>query len=136
MAGVLAGVFAWVSFFFAGSGAPELWKGLGGEWWSVPFQVVTGGVAVGAMAALWGRRFGLARILAGLQIVLMIWGWGFAQYPYIVPPDLTLTNAAGPDSVLGPVLIILAAGVVLVVPAFAFLYSLFMRPQADVKAIE
>lgn len=136
VAGVLVAVFAWVSFFFAGAGAPELWKGLGGEWWSFPFQVVTGGVAVGAMAALWMGRFGLARILAGLQVVLMIWGWGFAQYPYIVPPDLTLTNAAGPDSVLGPVLIILAAGVVLVVPAFAFLYSLFMRPHGEAKTGE
>lgn len=124
-AGVLVGVFAWVCFYFAGTGAPELWKGLGGEWWSLPFQVVTGGVAVAAMAALWWGRFALARILAGLQVTLMIWGWGFAQYPYIVPPDLTLTNSAGPDSVLGPVLIALIAGLILVIPAFAFLYSLF-----------
>ena len=52
--------------------------------------------AVAAIWALWSRRFRLARVAAAAQVSLILWGWALAQYPYLVPPDLTIRAAAAP----------------------------------------
>ena len=129
-AAVAVGAMALVSFIFSGTGAPSIRRGLAREWWSIPFQAVTGLAALGAIGALWTRRFGLARILAMAQVTLILWGWGLAQFPYLVEPDLTFASAAAPDSVLRPMVVALAAGVVLLGPSLAYLYHVFKAPRA------
>src|SRR2546423_15544226 len=37
----------------------------------------------------WFRRFGLARIAAIGQVTLILLGWGLAQYPNLITPDVT-----------------------------------------------
>ncbi len=128
-AAVAVGAMALVSFIFSGTGAPSIRRGLAREWWSIPFQAVTGLAALGAIGALWTRRFGLARILAMAQVTLILWGWGLAQFPYLVEPDLTFASAAAPDSVLRPMVVALAAGVVLLGPSLAYLYHVFKAPR-------
>ena len=59
-----------------------------------------------------------------LQVTLILFGWGLAQYPYLVTPDLTFSNTAAPNTVLRPLLIVLIAGGLLV-PAFWYLYTVF-----------
>src|SRR6185295_5167546 len=113
------------------SGAPSIRRGLASQWWSLPFQVLTGLVAVGAMAALATRRFALARILAMTQVTLILWGWGRAQFPFLVEPDLTFESAAAPAAVLRALLVALAAGIVVLGPSLAYLYRVFKaRPHA------
>src|SRR6185312_609378 len=46
--------------------------------------------------ALWKRRYGVARIAAAAEVALILWGWGVAQFPYMLPPDLTIAGAAAP----------------------------------------
>ena len=41
-------------------------------------------------------------------------GWGVAQWPYLIVPDLTAAEAAAPKSSLGPIAIGLAVGAALV----------------------
>jgi cytochrome d ubiquinol oxidase subunit II len=77
------------------------------------------------MGALWVRRYRLARALAMAQAVLILWGWGLAQYPYLVYPDLTIAGTAAPASVLRWLLVVLALGAVLLLPSLWFLYTLF-----------
>ncbi len=50
---VVVGVPAFVTLLLARSGAPRIFTGLTGHWWAIPFQIVTGLAAVGAIAALW-----------------------------------------------------------------------------------
>jgi cytochrome d ubiquinol oxidase subunit II len=130
LAAVAVGAMALASFVLAGTGAPSIRRGLAREWWSIPFHAVTGLAAVGAIAALWFRRFGLARVLAMAQVTLILWGWGLAQFPYLVEPDLTFESAAAPDSVLRPIVVALAAGVVVLGPSLAYLYHVFKAPRA------
>jgi len=130
VAAVAVGAIAWVSFLLAGTGAPAIRKGLAREWWSLPFHLVTGLVSVSAMAALWTRRYPLARALAMIQVTLILWGWGLAQFPYLIGPDLSFEAAAAPDSVLRPLLIALAAGAVPTLPALAYLLRVFKTPPA------
>lgn len=135
IAAVASGVLAGTCLLLARDGAPRLHHGLVGRDGSLPFQLVTATVAVAAIVALWRERYGWARALAALQVALVILGWGFSQFPYLVEPDLTLHDAAAPRTVLTAVLGALAAGAVLLLPALAWLYVLFkghrsMRPSS------
>ena len=125
IAAVSVGVMAGLSFILSANGAPTIRRGLGNAPWSIPFQILTGAVALWAIWTLWNRQFRLARILVPIQVTLIVFGWGLAQYPYLVTPDLTFSNAAAPDTVLRPLLIVLIAGGVLLVPAFWYLYTVF-----------
>lgn len=131
---VAVGILAWLTFWTSGEGAPILREGLSGQWWSWPFQIVTGLAAVGAIATLWGRRYQLARLLAGTQVTLIVLGWAISHYPFIVVPDLTLANTAAPPSVLQPVLIALVTGAVVLVPSFIYLYAVFKSEPIQSQA--
>ncbi|HHY86711.1 MAG TPA: cytochrome d ubiquinol oxidase subunit II [Verrucomicrobia bacterium] len=124
-AGVAVGIAALLAFLLSGTGAPLIRAGLARAWWSIPFQVLTGLVALGALAALWTRRYAAARVLAMAQTILIIWGWGFAQFPYIVEPDLTFANSAAPATVLRMLLVALAAGTIVLFPSLWYLFRVF-----------
>ena len=57
----------------------------------------------------------------------MIWGWGVAQYPYLLPQTLTIEQGAGASDTLTAVLIVFGVAVVVVLPALGFLYVLSQR---------
>ena len=124
-AAVAVGVAALAAFLTAGEGAPRIQRGLSAEWWSLPLQLACGAFAIGAIAALWTRRYRLARALAVAQSTLIVVGWGVAQHPYVLPFDLTIEGSAAPDAVLRPILIALAVGSVVLVPSFWYLYAVF-----------
>ena len=138
IAAVSVGVMAGVSFILSADGAPTIRRGLANAAWSIPFQILTGVVALWAIWAIWNRQFRLARILVPIQVTLIIFGWGLAQYPYLVTPDLTFSNTAAPDTVLRPVLIVLSVGIVLLVPAFWYLYTVFKGtpPKTEAAAVQ
>lgn len=125
IAAVSVGAMAGISFLLSAKGAPSIRQGLGNSVWSIPFHLLTGAVAICAIWSIWKRYFQLARILVPVQVVLIIFGWGLAQFPYLVAPNLTFSNTAAPDSVLRPVLIIIVIGGILLVPAFWYLYAVF-----------
>jgi len=87
-------------FLLSGTGAPRIRAGLSASRWAWPLQIVTGGVAVGAIWALWTRRFYLARAFAAAQVTLILAGWGAAQYPYLAEPNITIQAAAAPQITL------------------------------------
>lgn len=84
--------------------------------------------AAGALWALANRRFHAARVLAALQVGLIVAGWGADQYPYLIPPDLTIRAAAAPASTLRMLTAALAAGAALLFPAFYYLFHVFKGP--------
>ncbi len=98
--------------------------------WALPLVIVTGLCALGAVWALWTRRYLLARALGVGQVMLILWGWAAAQYPYLVPPSLTLSNAAASHATLRLLLIALIAGAVILFPSFYYLYRVFKGPAA------
>ncbi len=125
------GLMALISFVLSGTGAPQIRAGLAGAWWSLPFQLLTAVVAAGAIGAVWQRRYRLARLLAIAQVTLILWGWGLAQFPFIVEPDLTFSNTAAPDNVLQLLLIALAVGALLLIPSLWYLYRVFKGAQQE-----
>jgi cytochrome bd ubiquinol oxidase subunit II len=93
-------------------------------------HVATAVAAVSAIVALVARRFSLARVAAAAQVVLILAGWAFAQYPYIVPPTLTIDQTAAPPATLTAVFGALAAGALVLFPALGYLFRVFKASAA------
>ena len=126
-AGVAVGVAAGLALLVARPGAPLMRHGLLGSEWALPFQAGTGMVAVATLGALWTRRYRLARAAAAVQVSLIMWGWAGSQYPYVIPPDLTIADAAAPAATLHLVLLALGLGAAVLVPSLAYLFRVFKR---------
>jgi cytochrome bd ubiquinol oxidase subunit II len=87
--------------------------------------VLMGLAALTAFWALWQRRYRVARMAAAGQVALILWGWGVAQSPYLLPPGLTIAGAAAPRSTLELVLIALAVGAIVLFPSLYYLFKVF-----------
>ncbi|HEX5045382.1 MAG TPA: cytochrome d ubiquinol oxidase subunit II [Candidatus Polarisedimenticolaceae bacterium] len=125
VSGVLAGVLALTVFLLSGSGAPTIRRGLASSPWTWPLQLATAAAALGALSGLARRRFHLARLCAAAQVALVLLGWGAAQYPRLIEPDLTLRDAAAPEATLRLVAWALLAGAAVLVPSLLYLFRVF-----------
>jgi cytochrome d ubiquinol oxidase subunit II len=105
--------------------APLMGTGLLASRWAPPFHAATGLAAVAVLAALWHRRYHLARVAVGAQVSLIVWGWAVAQFPYLVPPDLTIRSTAAPAATLRLVLLTLGLGAVVLLPSLVYLFRVF-----------
>ena len=127
IAGVVLAPMAALTFVLARNGAPAIFARLT-SWWAPWLVAVTSVCAIGALLSLWYRRFHLARGAAVGQVASILVGWGLAQYPHLVIPDLTLTNAATASSTLHALQSALTVGAVVLFPAFGYLFYVFKRP--------
>jgi cytochrome d ubiquinol oxidase subunit II len=66
----------------------------------------------------------LLRPLAGSAVIAVIWGWGVAQFPYLLPTSLKITEAAAPADTLATVIVVFIVAAILVLPALGLLYWL------------
>ena len=130
VAAVAVGGLALAVYGLAGEGAPRIRAGLSVSLWALPLQIGTGAVALAAIWALWTWRFYLARALAVVQATLIVWGWGVAQFPYLVEPDLTIQGAAAPQATLRLLVVALIAGALLLFPSFYYLFRVFKGERA------
>jgi cytochrome d ubiquinol oxidase subunit II len=128
--GVVGGILALAVFVLSGTAAPIVRHGLTGRIWSWPLHIVTAMAAVGALGALWTRRFYWARFLAAGQVTLILCGWVLAQFPFLVPPDIALNEAAAPETVLCLVLLASTGGVLILIPSLAYLFRIFKGETA------
>lgn len=105
--------------------AKEFFRALTGRPWSIPLVAAEGVAIVGAITFLARRRYPLARACAAAQVSLLLIGWGIAQYPFLVRPDITVFSAAASPWTLRFLLGALAAGAVLLFPAIFLLFRVF-----------
>ena len=97
--------------------------------WAVPLHLLTAATALTALAALWRRRWRVARVAAATQVSLILWGWALAQYPYVLPPDLAVEAAAAPAVTLRLVLAAVALGALVLFPSLYYLLRIFKSHQ-------
>jgi cytochrome d ubiquinol oxidase subunit II len=69
----------------------------------------------------------LLRPLAAGAVVAVIWGWGVAQFPYLLPTSLKISEAAAPPDTLATVVVVFIAAAILVLPALGLLYWLSQK---------
>jgi cytochrome bd ubiquinol oxidase subunit II len=113
-----------IVFITSKYGAPLMYHRLT-NWWAPLLLGWTALSAIIATLALWSRRFYLARIAAVAQVTFIVVGWGLAQFPHLVTPDVTLQNAAAPESTLKLLLLALGAGAVVLLPSLIYLFQIF-----------
>ena len=130
-AGVAVFVTAFGALLIAPDQAPLMGVGLLGSRWALPFHIATGAAAVTVLAALWRRRYHVARLAVGAQVSLILWGWALAQFPHLIPPDLTIRGAAAPDVTLELVLGALGLGALVLLPSLRYLFRVFKAEPSD-----
>jgi cytochrome bd ubiquinol oxidase subunit II len=109
-------------------GAPLMFHGLT-KWWAPLLLGWTALSAITATLALGFRKFYLARIAAVAEVTFILVGWGLAQFPHLVTPDVTIQNAAAPESTLKLLLLALGAGAVVLLPSLLYLFQIFKRQE-------
>src|SRR6266850_2496720 len=129
-AGALAGVMALVVFLLAGE-APHVRASLTRSAWAVPLHAATGAAAVATAMMLWTGHFRAARAAAATQVALIVWGWALAQYPYLIWGHVTIQSSSAPRPVLVLLLQVVATGAVVLLPALAYLFSIFGPGQVQ-----
>ncbi len=126
-AGFAAFGLAVLTIALAWRDAPLVWRGLMARPQAVLVHTLTAAAAVTALAALYRRRYTLARLAAAAQVTTILWGWALAQYPYLLPPDLPVAGAAAPALTLGLTLAALGAGGLVLFPSLRYLFRVFKR---------
>ena len=75
--------------------ARYIYDGLTSE--GLPLVIVSALCGLGVLVLLWrGDRRGTRPLAVG-AVVAVIWGWGVAQYPYLLPQTLTIKEGAGSE---------------------------------------
>ena len=115
---------ALIVFLAAKSGAPSMYAGLT-TWWAPLLLGWTGLAATAVTIALWRRWFEIARVAGVAQVAFILTGWGTAQFPNLITPDVTVYNAAAADTTLKLLILALGSGAVILLPSLAYLFYIF-----------
>ena len=108
-------------------GAPMIWHALTGTAWGWLVVLSSAVLAAATLFALWTRQYRMGRVMAAGQAILMLWGWGLAQFPYLLPPAVTVHNAAASAMTLRWMLVALVLGALLLFPSLYYLMRVFRR---------
>jgi cytochrome d ubiquinol oxidase subunit II len=127
---------AFATLALAGFHAPHVGRSLLTPTFAVPFQSATAVAALAAIWSLWTRRWRLARLAAAAQVSLILWGWELAQYPYLIPPSLSIRDAAAPRITLELLLWALVGGSIILIPSLFYLLRTFAASREPVANAE
>lgn len=127
--GVVIGAVALSGIAVLWIDAPGLARGLTER--GVPLIVLSAVGGILSLWAVWSARFVVARVAAATAVAAVLWGWAVAQYPDLLPGELTLEEAASGPATLTAMLLSLAVGAVLIVPSLVALYVVFQREASS-----
>lgn len=113
------------SMFVLRSDARYLFDGLTSR--ALPLVILSVMCGIGAFVLLVRNAARGARILAVVAVAGVVFCWGVAQWPYLLPESLTVASAASPTGSLVAVLVVVGLAAVIVVPGFVLLYVLDQR---------
>lgn len=122
--GLALAPIAGLVFVTSKDGAPAMFHGLT-QWWAPLLLGWTSVFAVAALAALWLRRFAVARVAAVGQVALILVGWSLAHYPDFITPDVTIDNSHAPEVTLRLLVLAMGTGAFVLLPSLAFLFHIF-----------
>jgi cytochrome d ubiquinol oxidase subunit II len=130
---VTSGILAAAGLVVVALDAPALWAGMREDGWPLVLLSAAGGLA--SLLLIVRRRDRAARVAAAVAVGSVVAGWGVAQWPYLIAPDLTAQAAAAPLSALRPIAAGLVLGGALLVPSLLLLFRVFKAARSVSKPL-
>jgi len=118
---ILANACAMIALALARDEAPIIWRGLTQSsmgWTLIGTEAVL--VAL-TLFCLIKREAAGARHIGMASVVVLIIGWAYAQYPFLLAPEISIYNSAAPGWSLRYLVAVLASAAIL----FPFLYYVY-----------
>jgi cytochrome d ubiquinol oxidase subunit II len=131
---IVAGVIAIIGVFVLNADAEYVFDRLTGV--ALPLVIVSALCGLGSLALLIRHNHRFARFLAIGAVATVIWAWGVAQWPYLLPETLKVTSSAAPDATLASVLVVFALAALICLPSLGLLYYLDQRSLLDSEGPE
>lgn len=121
---IVANGCAMVALALSRHHAPLIWRGLTGTvagWTLIGLESM---LVILTLFCLLRREAGGARHIGMAAVVVLLIGWAYAQYPFLLVPDVSIYNSAAPDwSLRYLVAVLLLAGILF--PSLYYVYRLF-----------
>jgi cytochrome bd ubiquinol oxidase subunit II len=125
-AGVVAGIFAVIGLIALHSEGHYVYDRLVHE--GLPLVIISAVCGIGMLITLLSGGRLLLRPLAAGAVIAVIWGWFVAQFPYLLPTSMKISEGAAPDATLSAIFIVFGIACIVVLPA---LLVLFIMAQSD-----
>jgi cytochrome d ubiquinol oxidase subunit II len=121
-AAIVAGAVAVVGIFVLRADARYLFDELTTK--ALPLVLVSAVCGTASLILLVRNADRGARLLAIGAVASVVIGWGVAQWPYILPESLKVSQAAAPTGTLSTLVVAAILAALIVVPGFILLYVL------------
>jgi len=131
---VAAGVIALAGIFVLHADSPYLYHGLTTR--GLAFVIASAVGGLGALAMLLRHNHTGARLLAIVAVAAIVVAWGVAQWDYMLPTSLTVSQAAAPDGTLEMIIGVTVVAVLVIFPALGLLYVLDQRGYLAAEGVE
>jgi len=133
VAGTVAGALSLATLLELRSSDTLLYHRLTGR--ALPLVVLAGACGVAVIVLLLAGRSRGLRVLSGAGAAAVVWGWGVAQYPTLLPgTGLTLSEGSAPHATLVAIFAVFVLALVLVIPGFLLLFRLQGRQLLESEA--
>ena len=133
-ASVVAGAVTVVGIFVLRADSRYLFDELTTK--ALPLVLVSAACGVGSLVLLVRNAERGARLLAVGAVASIVIGWGVAQWPYLLPESLEVSDAAAPSGTLGALLAAAIGAVLIVLPGFILLYVLDQRSLLPEEGVD
>ncbi len=133
-AAAAAGVIAFVGLFVLRADARYLYDGLISR--GLALVVASGACGIAALALLVRDNHRFARLAAIGAVAAIVVAWGVAQWNYMLPQSLTVSQAAAPLGTLETILGVTVAAVLIIFPSIGLLFVLDQRGLLPGEGIE
>ncbi len=125
VAAVVVAAVAVVGMVVLHGDAPYVFDGMTGR--ALPVVILGVVCGFGALVLMVRDATPGARALAVLAVAGLVVAWGVAQWPYLLPESLTVSDAAAPSGTLKVLILNVVLAVLIVLPGFVLLYVLAQR---------
>jgi cytochrome bd ubiquinol oxidase subunit II len=134
VAAVVAGVVALIGIFVLRDDARYVFDGLTAR--ALPFVILSAIGGTASLVLLLRDAARGARVMAIAAVAGIVISWGVAQWPYILPTSLEVSDAAAPSGTLTTLVVATVLLVLIVVPGFSLLYVLDQKSVLPEEGVD
>jgi cytochrome bd ubiquinol oxidase subunit II len=129
-----AGVDAFVGIFVVRDDARYIVDGLTAR--ALPSVILSAVCGTASLVLLVRDAARAACVLAIVAVASNVAGWGVAQWPYILPTSLTVSDAAAPSGTLTTLIVATVLLLLIVIPGFTLLYTLDQKSVLPEESVD